>query len=161
MREFHYEINVPYAHVDQMRFVYYANYLVYFEMARSDFLRKLGLPYSLMEERGLMLPVVVAHCDYKHAARFDDLIEVVSRCMEWRGPRLRIEYEILRRESGGVAVSPEDPTAIVCTGYTEHVCMSTDGKVMRPAEELRVLVEPDGGQGTGRNGTSLRASSSW
>lgn len=142
MREFHYEINVPYAHVDQMRFVYYAHYFVYFEMARSEFLREVGLPYSVMEERGLMLPVVAAHCDYRHAARFDERLDVVSRCTEWRGPRLRIEYEVLRKVGAdGCPVSQDDPAAVVCTGYTEHVCMSTDGKILRPVDELQVLVK--------------------
>jgi acyl-CoA thioester hydrolase len=141
MREFHYEIHVPYAHVDQMRFVYYANYLVYFEMARSDLLRKAGLPYSLMEERGLMLPVIAAHCEYRNAARFDDLLDIVSRCTAWRGPRLHIEYEVFRRATAAGPVADDDPARLVCTGYTEHVCMSTDGKAMRPAPELKALVE--------------------
>jgi acyl-CoA thioester hydrolase len=122
-------IRIPYAHTDQMGFIYYANYLVYFEMARSEFLREVGLPYTDMEKRGIMLPVVVAHCEYKKPAHFDDLIEVRSCCTEFRGTRLHIEYEIWRSDD------------LIATGFTEHVCVGKDGKVLRPVPELRKLVE--------------------
>jgi len=129
-RVFKYTARVPYAHTDQMGFVYYAHYLVYFEMARAEFLREVGLPYTDMEKRGIMLPVVVAHCEYKKPAHFDDLLEVRSRCTEIRGPRLHIEYEIWRDAD------------LLITGYTEHVCVSTGGKVLRPVPELKKLIEP-------------------
>ena len=67
---FLHEVRVPYAHVDQMGVVYYANYLVYFEMARSEMMREAGMPYSELEARGLRLPVIEAHCEYKAPARF-------------------------------------------------------------------------------------------
>jgi acyl-CoA thioester hydrolase len=111
-----------------MGFVYYAHYFVYFEMARADMLREAGIPYTEMENRGIMLPVVDAHCEYRKPARYDDLIVVVSRCSQ-KGPRLRIEYEIKRGDE------------ILVTGYTEHVCLSPEGKVLRPAPELKRLVE--------------------
>lgn len=128
-RVFKLSIRVPYAHTDQMRFVYYANYLVYFEMARAEFLREVGLPYTDMEMRGIMLPVVVAHCEYRKPARFDDLIEVRSCCTDIRGTRLHIEYEIWRGED------------LLVTGHTEHVCVNSEGKVVRPVEEIRKLAE--------------------
>jgi len=127
-RVFTHSIRVPYAHVDQMSMVYYANYFVYFEMARSELLREAGVPYPEMEKRGVLLPVVAAHCDYRKPARYDDLLVVRSRCTEIRGPRLRIEYEVLR-----------GPECLV-TGYTEHVCLSPSGKVLKPVPEIRGLV---------------------
>ncbi len=128
-RVFRREIRVPYAHVDQMRVVYYANYFVYFEMARSELLREAGMPYGEMERRGVMLPVVEAHCDYRRPARYDDLLVILSRCVSLKGPRLRIEYEV-QREGETLA-----------TGHTVHVCLSPDGKVLRPSAELQALVE--------------------
>ena len=125
-RVFKHSIRVPYAHTDQMKFVYYANYLVYLEMARAEFLREVGLPYTDMEKRGMMLPVVVAHCEYKKPAHFDDLLEIRSSA-EIRGTRLRVEYEIWRGDD------------LLSTAYTEHVCVGTDGKVMRPVQELQNL----------------------
>jgi acyl-CoA thioester hydrolase len=92
-------------------------------------LREIGMPYGDLEKRGVRLPVVEAHCVYRKPARFDDLIEVRTRCTEMRGTRLTIEYE-LRRGS-----------ELLAEGYTHHVCMSPDGKVLRPAPEVRALVE--------------------
>ncbi len=126
-RVFHYTLHVPYAHTDQMRFVYYANYLVYFEMARSAMLREVGLPYAEMEKKGLFLPVVEAHCLYKAPAHFDDELKVVSRCA-LEGLRLRVDYEVMRGDK------------VIVTGYTVHVCLSAAGKVLRPAPELRRLL---------------------
>ena len=114
--------------VDAMGFVYYANYLVYFEMARSEFLREEGIPYTDLEKRGVALPVVEALCKYRKPARYEDLLTVHSRCVAWEGPRLRIEYEVRRDDE------------LVATGHTVHVCISRDGKVLRPAPELKGLV---------------------
>ena len=129
MREFLHELYVPYAHVDQMGFVYYANYFVYFEMARASLLREAGVAYPEMERRGIMLPVVEARCEYRKPAHYDDCLVVHSRCTELRGARLRIEYEITRGND------------TLVTGHTAHVCMSPEGKVLRPAPEIRGLVE--------------------
>ena len=125
---FNFSVRVPYAHVDQMGFVYYSHYLVYFEMARAELLREVGLPYTDMEKRGVMLPVVEAHCEYRKAAHFDDLLEVKTKCTGIKGTRLRLEYEIKRGDE------------TIVTGHTEHICMSPDGKVLRPLPELQKLI---------------------
>ena len=124
---YRHDIRVPYADVDQMGVVYYANYLVYFEMARNALLREAGMPYARMEEAGVMLPVVEAHCDYQLPAKYDDLITVCSECLPLKGVRLRIRYEVYRDDT------------LLMTGHTHHVCMSPEGKVMRPTAELRKL----------------------
>ncbi len=126
-RIYQHEIRVPYADVDQMGVVYYANYLVYFEMARNALLREAGTPYAQMEKTGVMLPVVEAHCDYSQPAKYDDLITVFSTCLPLVGIRLRIEYEVKRGDT------------LLVTGYTHHVCMRPDGKVLRPTAQLRKL----------------------
>lgn len=122
-------IRVPYADVDQMGFVYYANYLVYFEMARNALLRETGISYRQMEEDGVMLPVVAAHCDYQKSGRFDDLLHVYSECLPFEGVRLRIQYEVKRDET------------LLVTGYTHHICMRPDGRVLRPTPALRTLCD--------------------
>ncbi len=138
---YEHRFRVPYAHVDQMGFVYYANYLVYFEMARAHFLRDSGLPYPELERQGVMLPVVEAHCDYRKPANYDDLVAVRTRCIAWTGARLRIEYEVVREEHGtGEAAGSVMPQPLA-TGYTVHVCMSPDGRVLRPPPELKALVD--------------------
>ncbi|MDD5483167.1 MAG: thioesterase family protein [Kiritimatiellae bacterium] len=124
---FKYFVRVPYAHTDQMRFVYYANYLVYFEMARAAMLRETGLPYGELEKQGVFLPVVEAHCAYKTPAHYDDELKIVSRC-EIKGVRLRVEYEVFRGND------------LIVTGYTVHACVSADLKIIRPPVFLQKLV---------------------
>jgi acyl-CoA thioester hydrolase len=128
-RQFIYNLHVPYAHTDQMRFVYYANYLIYFEMARAAMLREVGLRYMELEKKGVFLPVVEAYCVYKAPAHYDDELTVLSRG-SLEGPRLRVTYEVTRGDT------------VIVTGWTVHVCLSAEGKVLRPAPELRRLVEP-------------------
>ena len=121
---FHHSVRVPYADTDQMGVVYYANYFVYFEMARSELLREAGLPYGQLETEGILLPVIEAHCDYEKPARFDDLLEIRTRCTGITGARLRIDYEIRRGDDE------------IARGYTRHACMSPQGRILRPSPEL-------------------------
>lgn len=121
-----FSLHVPYAHTDQMGVVYYANYLVYFEMARGAMLREAGLPYGEMERQGLALPVVEAHCVYRQPAHYDDEICVASRC-SLSGARLRIDHRIQR------------DSALLAEGYTLHACVGRDGRVVRPPAALRRL----------------------
>lgn len=126
-RVFVHHIRVPYADVDQMGFVYYANYLVYFEMARAVLMREAGLPYGDLEKQGVMLPVIEAHCNYMNPAHFDDLIEVRTVCNEIKGTRISLQYEVFRE------------TCPIVTGHTVHVCMSPSGKVLRPHPMVKKL----------------------
>ncbi len=126
-RTFEYSLHVPYADIDGMGIVYYANYYVYFEMARAALLREINLPYGEMEAQGVMLPVVESHCEYKQSARYDDELVVYSTCLPFKGPRLRIEYEVTRGADR------------IATGYTHHVCMSPAGKILRPTAALLTL----------------------
>lgn len=137
-RIFKHSVRVPYAHIDSMGFVYYAHYLVYFEMARAEMLREAGMPYAEMEKRGVMLPVVEAHCEYRKPAHFDDLLTIETVCSEIKGIRLRLEYRLKRGDE------------LLVTGYTEHVCLSPEGKVLRPVPELRNLMAAPAAVGTGK-----------
>ena len=110
-----------------MGFVYYANYFVYFEMARSELLREAGMPYAEMEKNGILLPVLTAHCEYRKPGHFDDLLDIRTWFAGIDGLRVKIEYEILRGDQ------------VIVTGYTEHVCMSPEGKAIRPCAELKRL----------------------
>jgi acyl-CoA thioester hydrolase len=80
------EVRVRYAETDQMGVVYYANYLVWFEIGRVELLRSLGLAYSDLEkEHETILPVVEANCRYKAPARYDDRITIETRPSLLRG----------------------------------------------------------------------------
>ena len=121
------QYRVPYADTDRMGVVYYANYLIYFEMARTQLLLDMGLPYSKMEATGFALPVVEAHVDYRASAGYEDLIEVLAWVGWIKGARLQVKCEV--RKDG----------QLLASGYTVHACM--DLKTRRPVRVLLELVE--------------------
>lgn len=117
-------LRVRYAETDAMGFVYYANYLVYFEVARTESLARLGHPYWELEKRGLLIPVLEATCRYRKPAHYgDDLVVRTLRRREGRA-RIRFDYTVLR---GG---------ELLAEGSTVHVFMSRDGRPQRPPAEL-------------------------
>ena len=107
---------VRYAETDQMGIVYYANYLVWFELGRVELLRSLGLAYSQLEkEHKLILPVVEANCRYRAPARYDDEILIETRPALVRGSVLKFAYRILR--AGEDSNAPK----LLAEGETVHV----------------------------------------
>ena len=72
-------VRVRYAETDQMGVVYHSNYLIWFEIGRTDWLRETGWTYREMEAEGIQLPVIEAHCTYRLGARYDDDIEIRTR----------------------------------------------------------------------------------
>ena len=129
------EVRVRYAETDQMNVVYYANYLVWFEVGRVELLRKLGFSYrQLEEEHGCILPVIEATCRYRSPARYDDQILIETRPALLRGPVLKFAYRILRKAEAGA-----DPT-LLAEGETVHVvCDSQMNKKPLPAHYAAVL----------------------
>jgi acyl-CoA thioester hydrolase len=110
-----------------MGVVYYANYLVWFEVARADLLRSLGWSYREMEAEGIILPVIEAHCEYQRPARYDDEIEVRTDGVMLSPVRMKFDYTILRRTDASVTAS----------GYTVHAAVSRDGRPRRLPERIR------------------------
>src|SRR3989339_252171 len=93
------EIRVRYADTDKMQFVYNGKYLEYFEVGRTELLRSLGLPYSVVENNGYQLPVIEASVKYKSPAHYDDLLEIETVVAELPNPKFRIHYVIRKVES--------------------------------------------------------------
>ena len=94
------EVRVRYAETDQMGIVYYANYLVWFEVGRVELLRSLGFSYSMLEtEHECILPVVEASCRYRSPARYDDEILIETRPALLRGSVIKFAYRIFRKAS--------------------------------------------------------------
>jgi len=132
------EIRVRYGETDQMGVVYYANYYVWFEVARNEFFRKLGFTYKTLEREGLYLPVVESHCTYKSPARYDDLIAVQTKLVNLENATLRFDYNVINKEKGRV----------LAQGYTVHAFVNRRGrptplKKINPAvwECLKEIVE--------------------
>lgn len=93
------EIRVRYGETDQMGVVYHANYAVYFEVGRTEWLREFGLTYKGMEEEGVMLPVISLSINYKNSARYDDVLKVKTRLKKIPTATIEFEYE-LEKKSG-------------------------------------------------------------
>ena len=89
-------LRVRYAETDQMGFVYYGNYATYFEVARTDALRRLGVSYQKIEQEGIWMPVLTFHVKYLKPAHYDDLLTVRVRVPELPQSRIRFDYELLR-----------------------------------------------------------------
>ncbi|NQU27758.1 MAG: acyl-CoA thioesterase [Candidatus Marinimicrobia bacterium] len=122
MIENQYLTRIYYRDIDQMGVVYYNRYFEYFEAARTELLRSIGLEVTLIEQRGYYLPVVSAHCDYHRSAQFDDEITIISRIDSFMGARLRIDYQ-------ATLISDD---RLLASGYTEHCFTNKDGKPTRP-----------------------------
>jgi acyl-CoA thioester hydrolase len=113
------EVRVRYAETDQMGIVYYANYLVWFEIGRVELLRALGFSYSLLErEHQCILPVIEARCRYRSPARYDDRILIETSPAMLKGSVLKFAYRILRKAPD--SLEGEEPT-LLAEGETVHV----------------------------------------
>ena len=110
------QVRVRYAETDQMGIVYYANYLVWFELGRVELLRSLGLAYSKLElDHGCILPVIEARCRYRSPAKYDDEILIESWPSLVRGSVIKFAYRILRKAQDG------GENTLLAEGETVHV----------------------------------------
>lgn len=104
MIQHHSDIRVRYADTDQMGFVYYGKYPEYFEVGRTELIRSLGLAYKEIEERGIWMPVIDLHINYKVPARYDELLVCNTFIPEIPRATLLTTYEIFK-EDGSLSVS--------------------------------------------------------
>src|SRR5215510_9857108 len=91
-------IRVRYGETDQMGYVYYGFYAMYYEVARVESLRKLGLTYKEIEAMGIIMPVLENHSKYIAPARYDELLTVVATIREKPSIKIRFEYEIFNEK---------------------------------------------------------------
>jgi acyl-CoA thioester hydrolase len=124
-------VRVRYAETDRMGVVYYANYFVWFEVGRTDWLRGSGWTYREMEAEGVSLPVVEAHCHYRQPAKYDDELEIRTSGSLASPIRLQFAYEIVR------AVD----SVSLATGRTVHASLDRDGRPCRLPDRARALFE--------------------
>jgi acyl-CoA thioester hydrolase len=125
-------VRVRYAETDQMGVVYHANYLVWFEVARTDLLRSLGATYrDLEEEDGVRLPVIEVECRYRRPARYDDVLEIRAEGRLLSPVRVEFTYSVTRAGSDEV----------VATGASRHAAMARDGRPCRLPARVRDLLQ--------------------
>ena len=112
-------VRVRYAETDQMGVVYHANYLVWFEVGRVEFLRQLGFSYKEMElQDGCHIAVVDARCRYKAPARYDDEVIVRTHLKNVRESLVHFGYELMRASDG----------TLLAEGETTHVVIDREMK---------------------------------
>jgi acyl-CoA thioester hydrolase len=112
------QIRVRFAETDAQGVAHNASYLVWFEVARVEYLERFAGGYPALREHGIEAFVVEAHVTYGVPARFDDRLELHARCVDVRGARFRFEYLL---ERGG---------EVVAKGWTAHACV--DAGTHRP-----------------------------
>ena len=90
---FTFERKANYYETDQMGIVHHSNYIRWFEEARLEMLRAMGLPYKKMEDNGILIPVLGVSCSYKHPIRFDETLVLTLRIQNYNGVRFEMAYE--------------------------------------------------------------------
>ncbi len=116
---------VLYGDTDSGGVVYYANYLRYFEAARTEFMRDRLSSYRSLEDLGFILPVAECHVRYKAPARYDDLLTIETCLLDVKKVACRFNYKIIREADQKVLVQ----------GYTVHAVVDKTGKLCRLPEE--------------------------
>jgi len=111
-------VRVRYAETDKMGVVYYANYLVWFEVGRTEWLRQAGWSYREMETDGFTLPVIEAHCEYRQSARYDDELDIRATGLLLSPVRVRFDYQVVRRADA----------VVLATGHTVHASLDPGGR---------------------------------
>ena len=94
MISFETKIRVEYHHTDQMGIVHHSNYIKFFEVARTEWLRAMGVTYAEMERRGVMMPIVDVVVKYRNPALYDELISVTAFVDELPMARMKFRYEV-------------------------------------------------------------------
>lgn len=121
-------VRVRYAETDQMGVAYYANYFVWFEVARTDWLRAAGFTYRDMEAGGVLLPVIDARCAYRSPARYDDTLAISAVARVVSPARLAFDYEIT------------GPAGVIAVGSTVHATVDRTGRPIRMPARIKELL---------------------
>lgn len=125
---------VRYADTDRMQYMYNGQYLMLFEIGRTELLRHAGLPYTELEQSGYLLPVMESRVFYKLPAYYDDLLTIETTFIPEHKPTLHLAYRILRKND------------VIAEGYTVHTFVRDDTrKPVRPpaifTERMRSYAE--------------------
>jgi acyl-CoA thioester hydrolase len=125
------QLRVRYSETDQMGTFYNSRALEWFECGRTELMRnRLRMSYTVLEEKGVFLPLVEAHLEFQGGARYDDLLSITSTAELQGRARLRFDVEITQNGTGRPVVR----------GYTVHAFTDTRGKPIRPPEWFVTLM---------------------
>lgn len=124
------DIRVRYAETDQMGVAYYANYLVWFEVGRSEFCREKGFRYADLEALGYRLVVSDVNCRYRNSARYDETVIVRTRLKGVNKRMVTFGYQILRKGE----------EEVIAEGETRHICIDSNGKTKSLPENFLICL---------------------
>ena len=113
-------IRVRYGETDQMGYVYYGHYAMYYEVARVESLRQLGLTYREIEEMGVMMPVLENRSRYLAPARYDDLLRIVTTLREKPAVRIKFEYDIFNDQN--TLIHKGETVLVFINKFTNRPC---------------------------------------
>lgn len=121
-------VRVKYADTDKFGIVYYGNYAIFFEKARTEYLRQRGFTYKELENNGYHLPVVEFHVKYYKPAKYDDLLIIRTSIENLKSRAVVFHYEVLKDEEK------------IAEGFTYHICVSSDNKpIALPQSFVKIL----------------------
>ncbi|WP_270164754.1 acyl-CoA thioesterase [Paenibacillus sp. SYP-B4298] len=145
---------VRYQETDQMQVVFHGNYVNWFEIGRTEWVRSAGIPYAAIEQQGLLLPVTELQCRFLRPARYDNQIVICTRVTEFSTVRLTFESQIRLvgetregepRSTGFTEASTDElPGELLVEGGTRHVWVGADfrpARLDKAAPELYALIQ--------------------
>ena len=121
---------VIYGDTDQMGVTYYANYLRWFEIGRTEFLRQTAIPYATIEEKGLRFPVTEVSCRYHRPTRYDEEISIETTLTSLGRATLTFSYRILSQDG-----------TLIASGWTKHACLDEKGEVTKIPPDLEATLK--------------------
>lgn len=128
-------IRVQYKDTDQMGVVHHGNYVIWFEVGRTEWMRHFGMTYSELEEQGLLLPVMDVQVQYKASARYDDCVAIFTSIAEASPVRLVFQYEARKISEEAFAKGlpeVEEPFGeLLAKGSTMHMWVNSEWKPAR------------------------------
>ncbi len=125
------KVRVIYADTDAMGIVYHTNYIRWFEMGRTEFMRQLGISYSQLEELGLNLPLTKVSCHFLAPAKYDQQILIETKFDYIKRASVRFNSKIW----------DEHKARLLVEGYTIHACTNNEGKIRRIPKMLIELID--------------------
>ncbi|MBB6328850.1 acyl-CoA thioester hydrolase [Algoriphagus iocasae] len=126
------QIRVRYAETDQMSYVYYGNYAMYFEVGRVEAIRKIGFSYKEMEDNGIMMPVLESHYTYLKPGKYDELLTIKTRIPSLPGVKIKFEYEVINEQN-----------ELITKGWTTLAFLKKGShQPTRPPQNLLALLKP-------------------
>ncbi|HYT03821.1 MAG TPA: thioesterase family protein [Gemmatimonadales bacterium] len=125
-------LRVNYSETDQMGVVYHANYLIWFDRARTELMRETGVTYKELERQGVYLAVSEVKVRFRAAARYDELVRVRCWVRELASRRVTFGYAVERAETG----------ELLATGDTSLVSLTHQHSVTRLPEHVFDLLRP-------------------